>query len=418
MQGEIITIGDELTSGRTLDINAWYAAGKLTFSGLRVCRITVVGDNYEMVSQSLKRAMEKAKFVIVTGGLGSTEDDKTCQIVARALNRPLCRDSRMYDLLKSHAEARGLEVSPSLEKMAWMPDGSELISPEHGPCGFHLKEGDVDLYFLPGVPEQMRYLMDKFVIPDLLAKCKGLPVVQSRVLKVFGLTEPKIAEIFKELKGKARGVIFGFYPKFPENHIILSLTDKEESRVKKELDRVEGLVEKLLGPYLFAKGEETMEQVVGKLLKREEITLALAESCTGGLVGHRITNLSGSSEYFQGSVVCYSNRAKEDLLGVRPQTLERYGAVSDQTAQEMAVGVREALKADLAVAITGIAGPTGGSKEKPVGTVYFGLSNSKGVISQSYRFLGSRREVKAQAATMALDWVRRYVTNTPLLPSI
>ncbi|HIC85736.1 MAG TPA: CinA family protein, partial [Desulfobacterales bacterium] len=147
-------------------------------------------------------------------------------------------------------------------------------------------------------------------------------------------------------------------------------------------------------------------------------TLALAESCTGGLVGHRITNLSGSSEYFQGSVVCYSNRAKEDLLGVRPQTLERYGAVSDQTAQEMAVGVREALKADLAVAITGIAGPTGGSKEKPVGTVYFGLSNSKGVISQSYRFLGSRREVKAQAATMALDWVRRYVTNTPLLPSI
>ncbi len=418
MQGEIITIGDELISGKTLDLNAWYAAGKLTSLGLKVCRITVVGDDYEMVSQSLKRAMEGAKFIIVTGGLGSTEDDKTCQIVAKALDRPLCRDNRMYELIKGHAEARGLKVSPSLEKMAWLPDGAKMISPEKGPCGFHLKEGDVHLYFLPGVPREMRYLMDKFVIPDLLAKYKDLPVVQSRVLKVFGLTEPEIAEIFKQLEGKTGDVTFGFYPKFPEHHIILSLAHNDEAHVKEELDRVQGLVEKLLGPHLFAKGDETLEQAVGRLLKREAMTLALAESCTGGLVGHRVTNVSGSSEYFQGSVVCYSNKAKEDLLGVSPQTLERHGAVSGQTAREMAIGAKRALRADIAVAITGIAGPSGGSKEKPVGTVYLGLAGAEEVISKRYRFLGSRREIKAQAATMALDWVRRYVTKTPLLSGL
>ncbi len=418
MQGEIITIGDELTSGRTLDLNAWYAAGRLTASGLKVTRITVVGDDYDMVSQTLKRALASSQFVIITGGLGSTEDDRTCQIVAKALNRPLCLDRKMFELIKGHAEKRGLEINPALEKMAWMPDGSRMISPEKGPCGFCLVEDDVMLYFLPGVPEQMRYLMDKFVIPEILSRCDRLPVVQHRILKVFGLTEPQIAEIFQELKPGIGEVVFGFYPRFPENHITLTLGGEDEETVEKELDRVEGMVEERLGPYLFAKGNQTMEEVVGELLTRKGLSLSVAESCTGGLIGHRITNVSGSSKYFHGSVVTYSNQAKVELLGVREETLERSGAVSEQAAREMALGVRKRLGTDLSVAVTGIAGPTGGSKEKPVGTVHLGLSSSHETISRRYRFWGSRREIKAQSATMALDWIRRYVTNTPLLPGI
>jgi len=417
MYGEIITIGDELTSGRTLNLNARYTAGRLTACGLKVRRITSVGDNYPMVSEALKRAVENSRFVIVTGGLGSTQDDKTSEIVAKAFNRPLCLDKDMCRLIEQHVRELGIELSPSLEKMAWMPDGSRLLSPEGHACGFCLVEKGVRLYFLPGVPEQMRYLLDNVVIPELLSLWPT-ESVQSRFVKVFGLREPHLAEIFKKIEDKTGEVVLGFYPHFPEIHITLSLRGEDKDAVSDELDRVEAEICDLLGAYVFAKGDETMEDVVGRLLRGKGLTLSVAESCTGGLIGHRITNVSGSSDYFQGGVICYSNSAKVKLLGVMETTLTQHGAVSDSTAREMASGVRQALGADLGLAVTGIAGPTGGTESKPVGTVFVGLASESEVFSRGYRFWGDRNQVKAQSATMALDWIRRYVRGDSFLPGI
>ncbi|UCF85011.1 MAG: competence/damage-inducible protein A [Desulfobacteraceae bacterium] len=418
MYGEIITIGNELASGRTLDLNSWYAAGRLTASGLRVTRITSVGDDRRMVSEALKRAVKASRFVIVTGGLGSTDDDITNEIVAEALNRPLCLDQQMFEQIKGHAEVRNVEITSSLEKMAWMPEGSKMLNPKGTACGFSITEKKVQLYFLPGVPDQMRYLMDKFVLPAILSRYKTLPVMRQRILKLYGLNEPGIAETFKELQGKTGNIVFGFYPHFPENHITISLRGQDEPTVTKELNRVERDVRRLLGSYIFATGNQSMEEVVGYLLLKKNLTISIAESCTGGLIGHRLTGVPGSSKYFKGGAIVYSNESKTDFLRVDPRTLKTQGAVSRRTAEEMACGVMEQVKTNLGLAVTGIAGPDGGTRQKPVGTVCVGLAAGDKCFSREYRFWGNREHVKLNSTMMALDWVRRYLNGDPFLPGI
>jgi nicotinamide-nucleotide amidase len=418
MYGEIITIGNELSSGRTLDLNSWYAAGRLTASGLKVTRITSVGDDHKMVSDALKRAVEASRFVIVTGGLGSTDDDITNEIVAQALNRPLCLDQQMLEQIKDYARASKIKITSSLEKMAWMPEGSRMLNPEGTACGFSLIEKEVHLYFLPGVPDQMRYLMDKIVLPEILSRYKTLPIMRQRILKLYGLNEPGIAEIFKKIQGKTGNIVFGFYPRFPENHITISLRGQDEPTVIKELDRVEMKVRRLVGSYIFAAGDQNMEEVVGHLLLEKNLSISVAESCTGGLIGHRLTSVPGSSSYFHGGVVVYSNQSKVDLLRVDPRTLETHGAVSERTVEEMARGVKDRIKTDLGLAVTGIAGPDGGTRQKPVGTVHVGLAAREKTFSREYRFWGNRVQVKLNSSMMALDWVRRYLNGNPFLPGI
>ena len=418
MYGEILTIGTELTSGRTLDLNAWYAAGRLTASGLRVTRITSVGDNHELVTEALAKTLGASRFVIVTGGLGSTEDDITKDIVAEALNRPLCLDQQVLEHIRGHAEARGIEMTPSFEKMAWIPRGSRVLDPRGIACGFSLTEKDVIFYFLPGVPDQMRYLMEKFVLPEILSCYKTLPVMRQRILKLYGLSEPNIADIFKGFQEKTEDMVFGFYPHFPENHITISLRGRDEPAVTSELDRIEKEIRRLVGPYVFATGTQTMEQVVGRMLMDKNLTISVAESCTGGLIGHRLTNVPGSSNYFLGGVQVYSNQSKIDLLRVSPATIEAHGAVSDSTVREMALGVKRHIKTDLGMAVTGIAGPDGGTKEKPVGTVYIGLASGNDIFSGKYCFWGNREQVKLNTSMMAMDWVRRHLNGDPFLPRI
>lgn len=416
MQGEIITIGNELISGRTRDLNAWYASGRLAASGFRVSRVTTVGDEAEQIAGALKEAIRNSEFVIISGGLGSTDDDLTNKIVAEALERPLCLDREMLKQIRCYVETRGMEMSASLEKMAWMPKDSRLLKPQENVCGFSLVEDQVRLYFLPGVPEQMRYLMDECVLPDLILHCKALPFLRHKVLKLYGLSEPDIAEALRGLSKASGNIILGFYPRFPENHITLSLRGDDEPSVLEELDLTEKKIRSRVGSYVFATAEESMESVVGAMLKEKSFTLSLAESCTGGLVGNLLTNVSGSSGYFLGGVIAYSNEAKKALLNVSADTLTRYGAVSDQTVQEMAAGAREGFKSDLAVSISGIAGPEGGSPDKPVGTVHVGLAAHERVFSRGYRFWGNREQIKLNSAMMALDWVRRHLRGDPFLP--
>jgi nicotinamide-nucleotide amidase len=416
MQGEIITIGNELIAGRTLDLNSWYAAGRLTASGLKVTRVTTVGDEATGIAAALKKAVTSSDFVIITGGLGSTDDDLTNKIVAEALGRPLCLDRDMLEQIRCYVETRGMKMNASFEKMAWMPKDSKLLNPQANVCGFSLLENQVRLYFLPGVPEQMRFLMDECVLPDLLLHCKAVPVLRYQVLKLYGLTEPMMAEALKDLSEKAGNIIVGYYPHFPENHITLSLRGEDEPAVLEELDLMVKEIRSRVGAYVFATGDQTMEDRVGAMLKEKGLSLSLAESCTGGLIGNLMTNVPGSSQYFAGGVVAYSNQAKRDLLGVSLETLNQYGAVSDQTVREMASGARERFRTDLSLAVSGIAGPDGGSSEKPVGTVYLGIADPDSTFSRRYRFWGSRDQVKLNSAMMALDWVRRRLRGDSFLP--
>jgi len=418
MQGEIITIGNELTSGRALDLNAWYVAEKLASHGVPVTRITTVGDDPIRVSRAIKDAMGESDFVVITGGLGSTDDDITNQIVADALQRPLLLHREKLEQIRKHVEANGLRMSPSFEKMAWMPKDSQVFNPEEEMCGFSLVEGKVALYFLPGVPEQMRHLMDTYVLPEILSRYASQPVTRQRILKVYGLSEPEISEHLKNLSKTHPDLILGFYPHYPENHVSVSMNGKDVQTVAEEVERLEKEIRAALGQYIFGSDDDTLAGVAGKLLKGKGLTLSVAESCTGGLVGNLVTNVAGSSSYFMGGIVTYSNQAKIDMLQVDPQILADHGAVSEPTVRRMAEGVRAAFKSDLGLAVTGIAGPEGGSREKPVGTAHIGLASASGTFSQKYFFRGKRKQIKMNSAMMALDWARRYLCGYPFIPGL
>ena len=418
MQTEIIIIGNELISGRKRDLNAWYASGCLLSHGLEVSEITTVGDNYDTLSSVLRAAVGRSHFIIVTGGLGPTEDDLTTEIVSKALGRPLFLDETVLDHIKENAEKSGLNWSPSLEKLARLPRGATILDPKGEMCGFSLSEGDSLLYFLPGVPEQMRELMCGFVVPDILRRYRPANIPWHRTLKVYGLSESHIAETFKDLSDELKGVMFGFYPCFPENHITITVRGKNEVEVERESTRAEENIRKLLGPYIFASDDKTMEVIVGESLMERKMTLSVAESCTGGLIGHRLTSISGSSLYFERGVIVYSNRSKVEMLGVKQQTIDSYGAVSDETVREMAEGIRKIAKTDMGLAVTGIAGPLGGTEDKPVGTVFIGFSVDGKVFSGQYRFSGERDKIKLNTSEMALDWVRRYLNGHSFIPGV
>ncbi len=418
MLTEIIIIGNELVSGKTRDLNGWYASGCLLSCGLEVSGITTVGDNYDTLSSVLSAAVKRSHSIIVTGGLGPTEDDLTTKIVSRAFDRPLYIDQSVLYHLKDTTNKLGLSWSPSLENLAWLPRGAKILDPKGEMCGFSLSEGDSMLYFLPGVPEQMRESMNRFVIPDILQRYRPANIPRHRLLKVYGLSESYIADAFKGLSDELKRVLFGFYPSFPENHITITVQGKKDEEIERDLNRTEEKIRSLLGPYIFASDDKTMESIVGELLKERNMILSVAESCTGGLIGHRLTSIAGGSLYFERGVIVYSNRSKVEMLGVRQQTIDSYGAVSDQTVREMAEGIKKIAKTDMGLAVTGIAGPSGGTQDKPVGTVFIGLSVDGKILSGQYRFSGERDKVKITTSEMALDWVRRYLNGYPFIPGI
>ncbi len=418
MKTEIIVIGNELISGKTRDLNGWYASGRLLSNGIEVSEIRTVGDNYKSLSSVLKAATERSEFIIVTGGLGPTEDDLTTETASKTFGRPLILYNDILDNIREFTRKSGLNSSPSLEKLAWLPEGAKILDQKKEMCGFSLTEGKSLLYFLPGVPEQMRELLDKSVIPDIFRVFTPKNLLQHRLIKVYGLREADIADALKGLSEECPGIMFGFYPSFPENHINITARGNKDIETENMLNSAERKVKDILGSYVFSSNDKSMEAVVGELLKGRKQTLSVAESCTGGLIGHRLTSVPGSSLYFERGVIVYSNRSKIEMLGVRQNTIDTYGAVSYQTAREMAEGVRSISKTDMGLAVTGIAGPSGGERNKPVGTVFIGLSVGDEIFSSQYLFSGTRERVKTNTSEMALDWIRRYVYGYPFIPGI
>jgi nicotinamide-nucleotide amidase len=407
MQGEIITTGTELITGRVGDFNARYAARRLHEAGLRVQSITILGDNAPLFQDSLTQALARSQFIIITGGLGPTDDDLTVAAAAQALNVRLFEDKALLARIRRCLEERGLPWEDRYARLALIPEGATVLDPGASACGFSLKHQGAWLFFLPGVPKEMQLLFDSFVLPFLVGFAAGGDYMRQRTLRLFGLSETQLQETVNKLGEWQEGVCVGFYPNFPENHLTLTLRGQDPQALEADLDRLTAALGREVGEKLLGPEAATLEELVGRRLREQDLTLAVAESCTGGLICHRLTNVPGSSDYFMGGVVTYSNRAKMDLLRVPEDTLEKNGAVSETTAKAMALGVKEVFHTPLGLAVTGIAGPTGGSLDKPVGTVWIGLATESGVAAKSYRFHGSREEIKALSAQTALDWLRR-----------
>ena len=406
LSGQIICIGDELLSGRVTEKNARYAAWRLSPLGIRVSSVVLIGDDPLAIKEALLRAIAQSDFVVVSGGLGVTDDDITARTAAEVLDLPLEESQRMVRHIRAFFEARGREMPQEAMRMATLPQGADLLCPDC--AGFSLKVGqDIPVYFLPGIPAEARRIIDERVVPELVARLGGGVAVATSELTVFGIGESEVQARLSGL-GHPQARI-GYYPEFPEEKLLFTARAESHFQAQQIADGLAHEAGERLGDLVIASGGQTLEEVVGDLLLGRKLTLALAESCTGGLIGHRLTKVSGSSGFFERGYVVYSNQAKEEMLGVKHQTLVDHGAVSPQTAAEMAQGAARNSGTDVGLSVTGIAGPTGGSPEKPVGTVHFGLAHGDTIVSEHRRFIGDRLQVKALSAETALDILRRHL---------
>lgn len=407
MKIEIITIGNEVVTGHIVDTNAAFLADAVFALGAKITRVVSVGDEVQTIAEALREAMTRADLILVTGGLGPTPDDCTPEAAALALGRELIVHKEYLDTLKAKFRKWKLSFTRSDNKLARLPKGAQPLPNPIGMCGFRLTEGDTTIFFFPGVPRELEKLVEEPLLPFLREKMRGQrEIVRSALFKVFGLTEARVKEI---IEGAAGGIELAYLPSFPEIHLRVIVRGISEEEVAARHKHCEDELSERLGIYLFGTGDAVMEGVVGRLLKETRTTIAVAESCTGGLISHRITEMPGSSDYFLRGVVAYGNHAKEELLGVPPEILKNYGPVSRETAEHMVKGLRERSGAAIGLATTGIAGPTGGTLDTPVGRVFIALAADNILDVKQYDFLGDRHGIKLIASTVALDRVRRHL---------
>ncbi len=409
MNIELVIIGNELVSGEIPDANAFFMANALVERGFYVTRISMVGDQEGQIQDALLQSCDRAEAVIVSGGLGPTNDDLTTAAAAKAFGESLILHEECLKQIRERFAKRGMEMPRSNEKQAVFPASAEIIPNPVGTApGFCLESRGKAIFFLPGVPRELQHLFRETVLPRLERERKGNIHYRARTLKIFGLTESAIADRLSGISAEHFSATLSYLPRYPENHVKMIVRGPDLEEVKKNLVELERVIRGKLEGRVFAVDRETLEEIVGRLLMERHATLAVAESCTGGLVSHRMTNIPGSSEYFERGVVVYSNQAKTDLLQVPQSLIAEQGAVSAPVAEKMAEGVRRLSGATLGLGITGIAGPTGGSADKPVGTVFIALAGPDETASRRYQFWGNRDQVKIISAHTALEWVRRY----------
>jgi nicotinamide-nucleotide amidase len=408
----ILSTGDELTTGRIVDSNASWIADKLFEIGVDVACVITVGDYPERLEWAWKQALEKGDVIISTGGIGPTADDLTSETVARVLGVPLVEHAESAERIRRWFEATGRAMPLNNLKQALMPRGAELVPNALGTApGYRVAHGGRHLVVLPGVPREMKPMVEEIVLPWLRSQ-RGGDVYLARTFQTFGVTESGLDELVAGVVDPAEGRV-SFRASFPEVSVRV-VVHGEPALARERLQVVGDRLRAAIGAGCYGEGAVTLEQTVGTLLRERGLTVATAESCTGGLVAHRLTNVPGSSAYVRGGVVAYANDAKQRLLGVASTTLASHGAVSEEAAAEMAAGARQSFGADIAVSTTGIAGPDGGTPEKPVGTVCLGLSSADETLAARYQFWGTRDWVKLLASQVALEWIRRHVLGLPI----
>jgi nicotinamide-nucleotide amidase len=409
MRAEIIATGTELLSGGVLETNTLFLSEELLLIGLETAFKTVVGDDEKDMEEALRRAMDRADAVIVTGGIGPTEDDITRKVIAKIVKRRLVLNEDAFKAIHARLSGRGREYASASDRQALIPAGARLLQNPVGIApGFFLDEENTFIAVLPGVPKEMKAMFSEGLRPVLEERFGGKVFIRRRILRTCGMSESAVNQAIQDIM-KREAPAVGLTAKETGVDIRIIAREAGAERAQSLVDSTEAAIRGRLGDAIYGVEGLSMEEVVGALLKQRRLKLSVAESCTGGLVGARITTIAGSSEYFERGAVVYSNVSKSEMLGVPGELIERCGAVSSEVAAAMAQGIRQTAKTDLGLAVTGIAGPGGGTEQKPVGLVYTALASAQGVKTDEHRFLGNREQVRMKASQMALDMVRRHL---------
>ncbi len=404
---EIIAVGSELLTPFRTDTNSLWLTDKLNTVGVEVRLKTIVGDDDARLEETVRDAVKRSGIVVLTGGLGPTEDDITRKIAARALGRRLLLDEKVLDDIRAKFLRWGRKMPEINARQAMVMEGAEVLPNPNGSApGMYLEHDGRVVVLLPGPPREMKPMFEGLVLPKLAERSGGVRVAR-RVMRVAGLGESavdeRIAPVYTQYKNPQTTILFNN----TEIEIHLTAQGKTEAEAELLLDGLAGQIEERLGDSVFAFRGEKMEEVVGLRLAVGGFTLATAESCTGGLVAHRLTEVPGSSTYFMEGVVTYSNEAKTRLLGVPAELIEAHGAVSAEVAEAMAVGVKRRAETDFGLSVTGIAGPGGGTEEKPVGLVYVALADDAHTEHKRLMLPGDRHLIRTRASQFALDLLRR-----------
>jgi len=405
---EIIAIGSELLTSQRLDTNSLFLTDRLNSIGIEVEIKTVVGDNEGHLEHIVREAIKRSSVIISTGGLGPTEDDITKKVFARVLKRQLVLDDQILERIQARFRARGMPMPAINARQALVPLGATILENTAGTApGLWMEEGGCRIILLPGPPGEMKPMFETACLPKL-AELTGGARLFTQIFKVTGLTESaldeRIAPIYLKYKNPVTTVL-ATYPGEVQIHI--TGRGKSEEDAKTIVTELADKIEFDLGDHVFSRGEENLEQIVGYYLLMRRYTLAVAESCTGGLISQRVTSVPGSSAYFLCGMTCYSNRSKTELAGIPPLLIEMNGAVSPEVAKGLAEGIRKRSGATLGLGLTGIAGPTGATLEKPVGMVHIALSMEGSLDHREFRFGGDRERIRQWASQAALDMVRR-----------
>lgn len=409
MRAEIIATGSELLSGGVPETNSIFLSEGLLLVGLETAFKTVVGDDEKNMEEALRRAMDRADAVIVTGGIGPTEDDITRKVIAKIVKRRLVLNEDALKAIHARLSGRGREYVSTNDRQALIPAGARVLQNPVGIApGFFLDEENTFIAVLPGVPKEMTAMFTEGLRPVLEERFGGKIFIRRKILHTCGVSESAVNQAIQDIMKRGTPTV-GLTAKETGVDIRIIARETGAERTQSLVDSTEAAIREKLGDAVYGVDGQPMEEVVGALLKQRRLKLSVAESCTGGLIGARITNIAGSSEYFERAAVTYSNPAKTEMLGVPGALLERHGAVSSEVAAAMARGIRQSAKTDLGLSVTGIAGPDGGTEQKPVGLVYTALASAQGVKTNEHRFLGNREHVRMKASQMAMDMVRRHL---------
>jgi competence/damage-inducible protein CinA-like protein len=412
MKAVIIAIGDELISGKTVDTNSAYLADRLSLMGIDTEAHWTVGDDEEPIADALSAAARRADLVFVSGGLGPTQDDLTRQGLARAMGSELELEEGRLAEIEEFFRRRGREMIPENRVQAMIPVGATSLDNRMGTApGIEAQIGDAKIFIMPGVPHEMRGMFESVITPRLIGSHR---TILRRVVHTFGMGESDVGAQVRDLMSDRTGaVVVG--TTVAAGMVSLRITVRTDGAdvATELLSATCEEVRTRLGNLVVGEDDQTLPEVIGGLLRERQQTVATAESCTGGLIAQRLTEVAGASEYFLGSVVSYANSAKRDLLGVPPDVLESHGAVSAPVAEAMAQGARERTGADWAISATGIAGPGGGSEEKPVGLVYIGLSGPDGCAVHREVFPGTRAHIRLRTTLAGMNYLRLRLMEKP-----
>ncbi|MGM0620415.1 MAG: competence/damage-inducible protein A [Bacteroidota bacterium] len=413
MKAEIITIGDEILIGQIIDTNSAWVAEQFNLHGIEIHQITSVHDDNEHITKALQNAEEKVDLVILTGGLGPTKDDITKKVLCEYFDTKLVFHEPTFKHIKQRFKNRNIDLNKLNRDQALVPESCTIIFNKAGTApGMWFERNDTIFVSVPGVPFEMKNLVENEILPRLENNGKTKAIYHKTVL-TQGLPESMLAQKIEDWEDALPDNIkLAYLPNPMAVRLRLSAIGKDKNQLKKQVESEIEKLQKIIPENIFGYDTETLAGVIGEILKKKDNTLAVAESCTGGYISHLITSAPGSSAYFKGAVTAYSNQMKEIILGVKPETLKENGAVSEQVAREMVLGVKETMNADYAIATTGIAGPEGGTHEKPVGTVWIAVAGNNEIIAEKFFFGDNRERNIIRSSQTALQLLRRLIIIT------